>query len=112
MRNGIILFFRLPQNQKHTSRFTDKGPSIAERVIKTIRNFLKKPVFEKGKADWLSELPSVIKQSNNTIRNSPKMTPSEDFKKSNEKVVYNNLKDRHIQKLKFKLGQLVSTADI
>ena len=42
---------------QHYSRFTDKGPSIAERVIRTIKNLLKKPVFEKGNADWLSELP-------------------------------------------------------
>ena len=29
----------------HYSRFIDKGLSIAERVIRTIRNFLKKPIF-------------------------------------------------------------------
>ena len=40
----------------HYSRFTDKGAVIAERVNKTIRNMLKKPVFEKGNSDWLSEL--------------------------------------------------------
>ena len=31
----------------HYSCFTDRGHSIAERVIRTIRNLLKKPVFEK-----------------------------------------------------------------
>ena len=35
---------------KHYSRFTDKGPSIAERVIRTVRNLLKTPVFEKCNA--------------------------------------------------------------
>ena len=41
------------------------------------------------------------------------MTPVQASKKVNEKVVYNNLKDnRKIQKPKFKLGQLVRTADI
>ena len=41
------------------------------------------------------------------------MTPIQASKKSNEKTVYNNLKDnREIQKPKFKLGQLVRTADI
>ena len=44
----------------HYSRFTDKSPSRAKRAIRTIRNLLKKPVFEKGKADWTSELPFVI----------------------------------------------------
>ena len=48
----------------HCSRFTDKGPSIVERVIRTIRNFLIKPLFDKGNADWLSELPTAIKQNN------------------------------------------------
>ena len=41
------------------------------------------------------------------------MTPNHDSKKVNEKLVYSNLKDnREIQKPKFKLGQLVRTADI
>ena len=98
---------------EHYSRFTDKCPSLAERVITTIRNLLKKPVFEKGNADWLSELPSVIKQYNNTIHHSTKMTSSQASKKSNERKVNSNLKDnREIQKPKFKLGQLVGTADI
>ena len=41
------------------------------------------------------------------------MTPIQASKKSNQKLVYNYLKDdREIQKPKFKLGQLVRTADI
>ena len=111
--NSIFLNFLKNKNIHHYSRFTDKGPSIAERVIRTIRNLLKKPVFEKGKADWLSELPSIIKKYNNTIHSSTKMTPIQASKKSNEKLVYNNLKDnRKIQKPKYKLGDLVRTADI
>ena len=95
------------------SRFTDKGPSIAERVIRTERNLLKKPLFEKGNADWLSELPSVNNRSNNTIHQSTKKTPNQASKKINEKEVYSNLKDKsEIQKPKFKLGQLVRTTDI
>ena len=97
----------------HYSRFTDKGPSIAERVIRTVRSLLKKPVFEKGRADWLSELPSVIKQYNNTIHNSTKRTPNQASKKTNENIVYSNLQDKR-RKLNpnYKLGQLVRTADI
>ena len=78
-----------------------------------MRILLKEPVFEKGKADWLSEVPSVIKQYNNTIHSSTKMTPIQASEKSNEKEVYSNLKDnREIHKPKYKLGQLVRTADI
>ena len=61
--NSIFQSFLKSESIYHYSRYTDKGPSIAERVIRTLRNLLKKPVFEKGKADWLSELSSVIKQT-------------------------------------------------
>ena len=101
------------KNIHHFLRFTDKGPSIAERVIRTIRNLLKKPVFEKGRADWLSELSSVVKQYNNTIHHSIKMTPIQASKKSNEKLVCSNLQDRRVrQQPKYKLGLLVGTAVI
>ena len=111
--NSIFQNFLKSKNIQHYSRYTDKGPSIAERVIRTVRNLLKKPVFEKGKADWLSELPSVVKKYNNTIHHSIKMTPVQASKKSNEKILYNNLRDdREKQQPKYKLGQLVRTADI
>ena len=111
--NSIFQNFLKVKNIQHYSRYTDKGPSIAERVIRTIRNLLKKPVFEKVKADWLSELQSIITKYNNTIHMSTKMTPIQASKKSNEKLVYNNLKDnKKIQKPKYKLGDLVRTADI
>ena len=97
----------------HYSRFPDIGPSIAERVIRTIRNLLKKPIFLAGKADWLSELPSVVNKYNNTIHSSIKMTPNQASKKANERKVYSNLQDRRDKQLpKFNLGQLVRTADI
>ena len=71
------------------------------------------PVFEKGKANWLSELPSVIKQYNNSFHHSIKIIPFQASKKSNEKLVYSIFKDnREIRKPKFKIGQLVGTADI
>ena len=41
------------------------------------------------------------------------MKPIDASRKSNQKIVYNNLKDdREKQKTKYKLGQLVRTADI
>ena len=98
---------------QHYSRFTDKGPSIAERVIRTVRNLLKKPEFSACKADWLSELPSVFKQFNNTIHSSVRTTPNQASKKLNEQEVYSNLiDDREVRKPKFKLGQLVRASDI
>ena len=111
--NSIFQNFLKSKNIQHYSRYTDKGTSIAERVIRTVRNLLKKPVFEKGNADWLSELPSIIKQYNNTFHHSIKMTPIQASNKSNEKIVFDTLRDkREIQKPKFKLGQKVRTSDI
>ena len=101
------------ENIQHYSRFTDKSPSIAERVIRTIRNFSKNPMILAGKVDWLSEIPSVIKQYNNTIHSSVEKIPDQASKEKNEKEVYSNLKDnREVRKPQFKLGKLVRTADI
>ena len=111
--NSIFQKFLKSKNIQHYSRYTDKGPSIAERVIRTIRNLIKKPVFLAGEASWINELPSVIKQYNNTIHHSIKMTPFQASKKSNEKVVYTNLQDKRVkQRPKYKLGQLVRVSDI
>ena len=111
--NSTFQNFLKSKNIQHYSRFRDKGPSIAERVKRTVRNLLKKPVFLAGKADWLSEQPSVVKQYNKTIHSSMKMTPIQASKKSNEKIVYTNLQDRRVRlRSKYKLGQLVRTADI
>ena len=111
--NSIFQNLLKSKNIHHYSRFTDKGALIAERVIRTVRNLLKKPVFEKGNANWISELPSVVKQYNNTIHNSTKMTPIQASKKINEKLVFSNLRDDRIKRQpKYKLGQLIRTADI
>ena len=111
--NNIFHNFLKVKNVQHYSRFSDIGPSVAERVIRTKRNLLKKPIFLADNADWKSELPSVIKKYNNTIHSSIKMTPIQASKKSNEKEAYSNLRDDRVkQKPKFNLRQLVTTDDI
>ena len=111
--NKIFNEFLNTNKIKRYSRYTDKGDVFAERFNRTIRNLLKKPVFEKGRADWLSELQSVVKQYNNTIHHSTKMTPNQASKKVNEKEVFSNLRDDRVKRQpKIKLGQLVRTADI
>ena len=78
-----------------------------------LKKLLKKPVFEIGNANWSSELPRIIKNYNDSIHNSTKMTLIQASKKSIEKQVYFHLQDRRVrQKPKYKLGQLVHTADI
>ena len=111
--NSIFQNLLKSKNIHHYSRFIDKGPLIAERAIRTVRNLIKKPVFEKRNADWLSDIASVIKKYNNPIHHSTKRTPIQASKKSNEKIIFDNLKDYRVkQKPKFKLGQLIRVADI
>ena len=74
--NEISNEFVNNHNIKKYSRNTALGAVFAERFNRTIRNLLKKPLFEKGSADWFSELPSVIKQYNNTIHHSTKKNSS------------------------------------
>ena len=82
-------------------------------MIRSVRILLKKPIFEKGNADWLFELPCVIKKYIYSIHKSAKTTPIQASKKANEKLVYSNLQDRRVsQQSKYELGQLVRTADI
>ena len=73
-------------NVKRYSCYTDKGAVSAERFNRTIKKLMKKPVFLAGNADWISELPSVIKQNNKTIHSAKKITPNQAIKKVNKKM--------------------------
>ena len=111
--NSFFQNFLKCQNIQKFSRFTEKGPSIVhERVIRTIRNLIKKPVFEKRNADWLLELPYVNKKKNNSVQHSIKTTPVQASNKIKEKEVYSNLQDKRIKlNPKINLGDLVRTSD-
>ena len=37
-------------------------PSVVERATRTMRYLSEKPVFEKGNASWITEIPSVFDQ--------------------------------------------------
>ena len=111
--NKIFESYLKSQNIKRYSRYTSKGAVFAERFNRTIRNLLKKPVFENGDANWIDILDSIIKKYNNTVHSSTKMTPIQASKITNQKRVLNNLQGKSKkQKPKFKLGDLVRTADI
>ena len=83
--NSIFRNFLKVRSIQHYSRFTDKGLPVVETMIKTVRNLIKKPVFERENADLLSELPSVFKKFKNTIHHSIETTPIQASKKVNEK---------------------------
>ena len=97
---------------KRYSRYTSKGAVFAERFNRTIRDLLKKPVFEKGNANWIDKLSTITTKYNNKIHSSTKMSPIQASKKLNESEVYTTLQDKRTKrKPKYKLGDLVRTAD-
>ena len=69
--------------------------------------YLKKTIYLKSNAVWVSELSSVINKYNSSCQISMKMKPIDASEKSIEKEVFINLRDdREKQTPKFKTGQL------
>ena len=92
--NKIFDSYLKSQNNKRYSRYTSKGAVFAESFNRTIRNLLKKPVFENGDANWVDILGSIINKYNNTVHSSTKMTPIQASKVTNQKKVLNNLQEK------------------
>ena len=86
---------------------------FAEKFIRTIRDLLKRPVFEKGDGNWIDVLPTITKQYKNRIHSSTKLTPIQDSLKKNEGFVYKILLNKRKKiKPKYEIGDLVRTADL
>ena len=104
----------LNQNDAHLySVFTQKGLPRAERVIRTISSLLKKPIFDKRIAPWITEIPSIINKYISTIHSLTKKTPIEVPQKLMQKSIFRpsrQKKRKHDPEIK--LGQLVRNADI
>ena len=64
--NTFFQNFLKAKNTHHYSKFTVQDTPVAQRVLRTIRNLLRKPVLLKVNADWLSEISSVTMKYNNT----------------------------------------------
>ena len=72
--NNIFQDFLNKNDIKVYSRNTSLGAVFAERFNRTIRDLLKKVVFEKGDGNWIDVLPTITKQYNNRIHSSTKLT--------------------------------------
>ena len=111
--NNIFQDFLNKNNIKLYSRNTSVGAVFAERFNRTIRDLLKKIVFEQGDAKWIDVLPTITKQYNNKVHSSTKLTPIQASLKKNEGCVYKNLLDKRKKvKPKFQINDLVRTADL
>ena len=111
--NNIFQDLLNKNNIKLYSRNTILGAVFAERFNKTIRDLLKRPVFEKGDGNWIDVLSTITKQYNNRIHNSTKLSPKDASLKKNEGFVYKNLLDKRKKtKPKYQINDLVRVADL
>ena len=111
--NNTFQDFLNKNNIKLYSRNSSYGAVFAERFNLTIRNLLKRPVFEKGDGNWIDVLPTITKQYNKRIHSSTKLTPIQASVKKNEGFVYKNLLDKRKKVTpKFQINNLVRTADL
>ena len=111
--NNIFQDFLNKNNIKLYSRNSSYGAVFAERFNRTIRDLLKKIVFEQGDAKWIDVLQTITKQYNNRIHSSTKLSPIQASLKKNEGYVYKNLLDKRKKvKPKYEIGDLVRTADL
>ena len=111
--NNIFQDFLNKNNIKLYSRNSSYGAVFAERFNRTIRDLLKKIVFEQGDAKWIDNLPTITKQYNNRIHSSTKLSPKDASLKKNEGYVYKNLLDKRNKITpKFQINDLVRTADL
>ena len=86
---------------------------FAERFNRTIRDFLRRTVFEKGDCNWVDILPTLTKQCNNRIHTSTNLTPIQVSLKKNEGFLYNNFLDKQKKiKAKFQRNNIVRTTDL
>ena len=111
--NNIFQSFLNNNNIKLYSRNTYLGAVFAERFNKSIRDLLKRPVFEKEDGNWIDVLPTITKQYNNRVHSSTKLTPIQASLKKNEGYVYKNLIDKRKKvKPKFQINDLARTTDL
>ena len=111
--NNIFQDFLNKNNIKLYSRNTSLVAVFAERFNKTIRDLLKRPVFEKGDGNWIDVLQTITEQYNNRRHTSTKLSPKDASLKKNEGFVYKNLLDKRKKvKPKFQINDLVRTADL
>ena len=73
--NNIFQDFLNKNDIKYYSRNSSFGAVFAEHFNRTIRDLLKRTVFEKREANWIDVLTTITKQYNNRIHSSTKLTP-------------------------------------
>ena len=73
--NNTFQDFLNKNNINLYSRNSSYGAVFAEKFNRTIRDLIKRPVFEKGESNSIDVLPTITKQYNNRVHSSTKLTP-------------------------------------
>ena len=111
--NNIFQDFLNKNNIRLYSRNSSFGALFAERFNRTIRDLLKKIVFEQGDAKWIDILPTITEQYNNRRHTSTKLSPKDASLMKNEGFVYKNLLDKRKKVTpKFQINDLIRVADL
>ena len=111
--NNIFQDFLNKNNIKLYSRNSSNGLVFAERFNRTIRDLIKRPVFEKGDGEWIDILQTITKQYNNRVHSSTTLSPKDASLKKIQGYVYKNLLDRRKKVTpKFQLNDVVRVADL
>ena len=85
---------------------------FAERLNRTNRDLLKRPVFENDESTWIDVLYVITRKYVIRIHSSTKLTLIQSSLKKNEGYVYQNLLDKRTKiKPKIQVNDLVRTAD-
>ena len=105
--NSIFQSFSNNNNSKLFSRNTSLGAVFAERFLRTIRDLLKRPFFERGDAKLIVILPTKTNQSKVEFIHLPSWRRFKLVKKKNEGLVHNNLLDKR-KKIKAKFQITIS----
>lgn len=96
-------------NVNHYSTFSTMKASIAERVIRTLKEKLQKSLLYKANQIWIDILQDVTKQYNNTKHRTTLLPPSEVNIDNEERVLNSSAFSRLkiARKGKFHVGQVV-----
>ena len=89
--NNLFQDYLNKNNIKLYSRNSSYGAVFAEIFNRTIRDLLKRPVFERGDSNWIDVLTTITKKYNNRTHSSTKLTPIQASLKKNEGYVYKKL---------------------
>lgn len=88
--------------------YSDKKASIIERFNRTLKTNMWRKFTELGSYEWINILQSLVKEYNNSIHSTTKFKPR-DVKKSNEKIVMENIRSSLIRQNKIRNRNLMGS---